>query len=328
MYMIGLLHRNITGAIMHAQAAPPFFCPQHLQGRQSAEPQDAANRLAPALLGVEAIFGGLKVLTVACGNFHTLVVTMNGAVWTFRNGEAHSATAMISIEWCWRASRLGISTTPSSCLLLVGPRNVHRWRTEAASTPGARHQVSGTLARRRKCCPRTLPRSCCRSHVSGATTMCCRLTPRARILGFVAVQRQRWRRRQQPWQQETATRGGRSGGTGVRSSILSGSIMKARGSTWRSSCSDASPMSSSPTKEASSTPVSHSTPSTIGTHPLSFIPSPLLRFLHLFLLSLPSLLSFRVILASYYRCLRFSRLFTLFVFMFVKSPSLLCHVFS
>jgi len=109
---------------MHRQTHPSSAHHTY-KGRQSAEPQDAANRLAPALLGVEATFWGLKVLTVACGNFHTLVATMKGTVWAFHNGEAHSATTMLTIEWCRRASRLCILTTPASCLLLVGPCTVH-----------------------------------------------------------------------------------------------------------------------------------------------------------------------------------------------------------
>ena len=48
---------------------------------------DGANRLAPTLVGAEEGFGELQVLSVACGYFHTLAVTKDGALWTFGWGE-------------------------------------------------------------------------------------------------------------------------------------------------------------------------------------------------------------------------------------------------
>jgi len=42
-----------------------------------------AKRLAPTLVGAEAAFGGSPVLMVACGVNHTLVVTKDGALWSF-----------------------------------------------------------------------------------------------------------------------------------------------------------------------------------------------------------------------------------------------------
>jgi hypothetical protein len=48
---------------------------------------DCANRLAPTLVGAEEGFGELQVLTVACGCWHTLAVTKDGALWTFGMGE-------------------------------------------------------------------------------------------------------------------------------------------------------------------------------------------------------------------------------------------------
>jgi len=46
-----------------------------------------ANRLAPTLVGAEVAFGGSPVLTVACGYCHSLVVTKDGALWTFGRGQ-------------------------------------------------------------------------------------------------------------------------------------------------------------------------------------------------------------------------------------------------
>jgi len=43
---------------------------------------DLNNRLAPARVGAEEAFGGSQVLTVACGDAHTLAVTKDGALWS------------------------------------------------------------------------------------------------------------------------------------------------------------------------------------------------------------------------------------------------------
>ena len=46
-----------------------------------------AYRLAPTLVGAEVAFGGSPVLTVDCGDCHSLIVTKDGALWTFGRGQ-------------------------------------------------------------------------------------------------------------------------------------------------------------------------------------------------------------------------------------------------
>jgi len=46
---------------------------------------NTANRLAP-LVGAQAACGGLPVLTMECGESHTMAVMRDGALWTFGRG--------------------------------------------------------------------------------------------------------------------------------------------------------------------------------------------------------------------------------------------------
>ena len=47
---------------------------------------DRADRHAPVRVGGEEAFGQSKVRMVACGNFHTVAVTEEGAVWSWGSG--------------------------------------------------------------------------------------------------------------------------------------------------------------------------------------------------------------------------------------------------
>ena len=82
-------------------------------------------------------------------------------------------------------------------------------------------------------------------------------------------------------------------------------------------CSGSSLRRSGSPQKASSTPVSRSAPSTLGVHSLSFLLSPLPRFLHVLHSCLTSSLRFpgRFLLPPSLFCLRFLRHFTFF-----KSP--------
>jgi len=51
---------------------------------------DEANRLAPTLMGAQSAFWESRVLMVACGDFSSLVVTKDSALWTFCTG-SHGA---------------------------------------------------------------------------------------------------------------------------------------------------------------------------------------------------------------------------------------------
>jgi len=72
---------------------------------------DEANRLAPMLVEAEAAFGGLQVLTVACGYFHSLAVTTDGALWTFGRGQngalGHNARNNMLVPTCIEAQHFG-----------------------------------------------------------------------------------------------------------------------------------------------------------------------------------------------------------------------------
>ena len=88
------------------------------------------------------------------------------------------------------------------------------------------------------------------------------------------------------------------------------------------------PTRSGPPQQVSSTPVARSSHSTLGAHPLPFLPCPLPSFLHLLLIHLLSSRLFLFLLPPSHPCIRFLRHFTLFFFTFVKSHNVLCHVFS
>ena len=47
---------------------------------------DTNKRLVPTLVGAEEVFGGSKARTVACGPYHTLVVTEAGELWAYGQG--------------------------------------------------------------------------------------------------------------------------------------------------------------------------------------------------------------------------------------------------
>ena len=47
---------------------------------------DINDRRVPTLVGAEEVFGGSKVRTIACGYFHTLVVTEAGDLWAYGHG--------------------------------------------------------------------------------------------------------------------------------------------------------------------------------------------------------------------------------------------------
>jgi len=69
-------------------------------------------------------------------------------------------------------------------------------------------------------------------------------------------------------------------------------------------------------------------PRLLGCIPFPFLLSPLHIFLHLLLISLLSSRLFLFLLPSSPPCSRFSRHFTLFYFIIVKSRSILCQVIS
>ena len=65
------------------------------------------NRLAPTLVGAEEEFGELQVLTAACGYFHTLAVTKDGALWTFGRGGHCGRASRCSNLCCIEAQHFG-----------------------------------------------------------------------------------------------------------------------------------------------------------------------------------------------------------------------------
>ena len=72
---------------------------------------DKANSLAQTLVGAEAAFGGSPVLKVACGDYHSLAVTKDGALWTFSRGShgalSHNDINNILVPTCIEAQHFG-----------------------------------------------------------------------------------------------------------------------------------------------------------------------------------------------------------------------------
>ena len=109
-----------------------------------------------------------------------LDVTKNIILWTIGSGDDSA------LGHKYRNNRLVPThieapslATPRSSLLPVGSRTLQRWQRKAPSTPGAKHQASGTpMPRRRQSgCPRASPIAYCRALTSGAATICHLCTP-------------------------------------------------------------------------------------------------------------------------------------------------------
>jgi len=75
---------------------------------------DKANSLAQTLVGAEAAFGVSPVLKVACGDYHSLAVTKDGALWTFSRGShgalGHNDINNILVPTCIETQHFGNAT--------------------------------------------------------------------------------------------------------------------------------------------------------------------------------------------------------------------------
>ena len=110
---------------------------------------DINDRRVPTLVGAEEVFGGSKVRTIACGYFHTLVVTEAGDLWAYGHGAQgdrlvptrvdplHFAHAPISAVAACESHSAALAVTEGGALytwgqgeaVYTGPRCPEAWTT-------------------------------------------------------------------------------------------------------------------------------------------------------------------------------------------------------
>jgi len=99
---------------------------------------DDADRLAPVMVAVEA-FGGYRVLVAACGDYHTLVVSENGAMWSCDNGNGggwprQQALVDRFVPTCISAQHFGNAKIVSAAAGWSDHNEFHMWSQSSAVT--------------------------------------------------------------------------------------------------------------------------------------------------------------------------------------------------
>jgi alpha-tubulin suppressor-like RCC1 family protein len=153
---------------------------------------DHNKRLVPTMVGAEEVFGGSKARTVACGPYHTLVVTEAGELWAY--GQGAQGRLGINDEQDrlvpMRVDPLHFSHAPISAIAagdyhsaaVTAGGNLYTWGKGEANNPGS--QLPGGLGHASDLANRLVPTLVPRQLLGGARVGRCHGLPEELALAF------------------------------------------------------------------------------------------------------------------------------------------------
>jgi hypothetical protein len=113
----------------------------------------AANSLTPVRVGAEGAFKERKVLTVACGAFHTLAVTEDGRLWSWgsgsggmlgHSGEGHRLQPEeVGAEWFGGAKVVTAACGMHHSAAVTDDGALYTWGRREAPGPDGVHRLTG-----------------------------------------------------------------------------------------------------------------------------------------------------------------------------------------